>query len=150
MQDLVSTVPQPTSGWALLVAEATWSLVQGDLEESERRAVRAAEAGTAAGEPDVAVVFGVQLFAVRLLQGRLAELVEPAVQLTRRADTVAGHRPGAALALIAAGRLDQAREMALAEDLWGISLEQAWSTAMVLWAMVCSRLGIVRTRGRAL
>ncbi len=142
MRALAATV-QPTSGWALLVSEATWSLVQGDLEASERWAMRAAEAGTAAGEPDVAVVFGVQLFAVRLLQGRLAELVEPSLQLTRRADTVAGHRPGAALALIAAGRLDEARELALAEDLWSISLEQAWSIAMVLWAMVCSRLGIV-------
>ncbi len=143
MRALAATVPQPTSGWALLVSEATWSLVQGDLEASERWAMRAAEAGTAAGEPDVAVVFGVQLFAVRLLQGRLAELVEPSLQLTRRADTVAGHRPGAALALIAAGRLDEARELALAEDLSGVSLEQAWSTAMVLWAMVFSRLGIV-------
>ena len=142
MRALAATV-QPTSGWALLVSEATWSLVQGDLEASEGWAMQAAEAGTAAGEPDVAVVFGVQLFAVRLLQGRLAELVEPSLQLTRRADTVAGHRPGAALALIAAGRFDEARELALAEDLSSISLEQAWSIAMVLWAMVCSRLGIV-------
>ena len=45
------------------------------------------------------------------------------------------------------GREDEARELALAEDLQSIPWEQAWSTAMILWAMVCSRLAIVDRAG---
>ena len=136
-----AAVPQASLRWAWLVAEATWSFVKGDLQASERWAVQAAEAGT--GEPDAFIAIGVQLFAIRHLQGRLGELAEQAVALTRRPEGVAGHRAGAALALIEDGREDEARQMALAEDLQGISLEQAWSLAMILWAMVFSRLHIV-------
>lgn len=140
-----AAVPQASLRWAWLVADATWSLVQGDLQASERLAIQAAEAGT--GEPDAFIAFGVQLFAVRHLQGRLGELAEQSLALTRRQESVAGHRAGAALALIESGREDQAREMALAEDLQGIPLEQSWSLAMILWAMVCSRLRIVARAG---
>ncbi len=136
-----AAVPQASLRWAWLVAEATWSFVQGDLQASERWALQAAEAGT--GEPDAFIAIGVQLFAVRHLQGRLGELVDQAVALTRRPEGVAGHRAGAALALIEDGREVQARELALAEDLQDISLEQSWSLAMILWAMVFSRLAIV-------
>jgi class 3 adenylate cyclase/tetratricopeptide (TPR) repeat protein len=138
-----ASVPNPSLGWASLSNEATWSLVQGDIETSERWAIQASEAGTAAGEPDALIAFGVQLFVVRYFQGRLGEVVEQAVALTRRADSVAGHRAGAALALIESGREDMARELALAEDLQNISWEHGWSTAMVLWAMVYSRLRIL-------
>jgi hypothetical protein len=52
-----------------------------------------------------------------------------------------------ALALLESDREDEARELALAEDLQSIPLEQAWSSAMILWAMVCSRLAIVDRAG---
>jgi class 3 adenylate cyclase/tetratricopeptide (TPR) repeat protein len=139
---VAASLPHPSLGWAWQAAEATWSLAQGEVQTAEEWAIRALEAGTAAGEPDAAVVFGVQLFTVRHFQGRLGELVEQSLQLTRRADSVAGHRAGAALALLEGGREDEARELALAEDLLDIPWEQGWSTAMILWAIVCSRLRI--------
>jgi class 3 adenylate cyclase len=140
---VAASVPHPSLGWAWLTAEATWSLIQGDLEASERWAIQAAEAGTAAGEPDAPIPFGVQLFAVRYFQGRLGELADQSVQIARRGDSLAGHRPGAALALIEGGRKDEARELALAEDLQSVPWEQGWSSAMILWAVVCARLGAV-------
>jgi hypothetical protein len=91
--------------------------------------------------------FGVQLFTVRYFQGRLGELVEQALALTREEASVAGHRAGAALALLEGGRGDEARELALAEDLQSIPWEHGWSSAMILWAMVCSRLRIVDRTG---
>jgi class 3 adenylate cyclase/tetratricopeptide (TPR) repeat protein len=139
--------PLPSSAWAWRVSEATWSFVQGELEASERLAIEAAEIGTGAGEPDAQRTLGVQLFAVRHLQGRLEELVEQAVSLTRRADSLAAHRPGAALALLQSGREAQAHELALAEDLRGIPWENGWSAAMILWAMVCSGLRMVDRAG---
>ena len=144
---VAASVPNPSLGWASLSNEATWSLVQGDLQASERWAIQASEAGTAAGEPDALMTFGVQLFTVRYFQGRLGELVEQAVALTREENSVAGHRAGAALALLEGGREDEARELALAEDLQSIPWEHGWSSAMILWAMVCSRLRIVDRTG---
>jgi class 3 adenylate cyclase/tetratricopeptide (TPR) repeat protein len=146
MRALTASVPQLTTSWGLLIDEATWSLVQGDIETSEQWAIRAAEAGAAAGEPDAAMVFGVQLFTLRYLQGRFGELVDQVIQSASE-EGVAGYRAGVAVALIESGREDEARELALAEDLQSIPLEQAWSTAMILWAMVCSRLAIVDRAG---
>ena len=140
---VAASVPNPSLGWAWLTAEATWSLMQGDLQASERWAVQASEAGTAAGEPDVPISLGVQMFAVRYFQGRLGELADQSVQTARRGDSLAGHRPGAALALIEGGREDEARELALAEDLQSVPWEQGWSSAMILWSVVCARLGAV-------
>jgi len=136
----LAAFPVPSLVWAWRVSEATWSFVQGELEASERLAIEAAEIGTGAGEPDAQRTFGIQLFAIRHLQGRLEEVVEQAVSLTRRADSLEAHRPGAALALLQSGRDDEARELALAEDLRGIPWEQGWSAGMILWAMVCSGL----------
>ena len=147
MRALTTSMPQLTTGWGLLVDEATWSLVQGDIEASEQWAIQAATAGAAAGEPDIALVFGVQLFTLRYFQGRFAELVDQVVQSASEEDAVAGYRAGVALALLESGREDEARELALAEDLQSIPWEQAWSTAMIVWAMVCSRLAIVERAG---
>jgi len=139
--------PLPSFRWAWRVSEATWSFVQGELEASERLAIEAAEIGTGAGEPDAQRTLGIQLFAVRHLQDRLEEVVEQAVSLTRRADSLDGHRPGAALALLQIGREDEARELVLAEDLRGIPWANGWSAAMILWAMVCSGLRMVDRAG---
>jgi class 3 adenylate cyclase/tetratricopeptide (TPR) repeat protein len=135
-----ATAPHASLHWGLLVSEAAWSFIQGDLQGSERWAVQAAEAGT--GEPDAFIAFGVQLFAVRHLQGRLGELADQSLALTRRPESTPGHPAGAALALIESGRAEQAREMALAVNLRGIPLELSWPQAMILWAMVCCRLQI--------
>ena len=147
LRALAASVPQPTIGWGLLVDEASWSLVQGDIEASEQWAIQAFEAGAAAGEPDAAMVFGVQLFIVRHFQGRFGELVDQVVRSASEEDGVAGYRAGVALALLESGREDEARELALTEDLQSIPLEQAWSSAMILWAMVFSRLAIVDRAG---
>jgi class 3 adenylate cyclase/tetratricopeptide (TPR) repeat protein len=144
---MLAAFPVPSMVWAWRVSEATWSLVQGDIGASERLAIEAAEIGTGAGEPDAQRTLGVQVYAVRLLQGRLDEVVEQAVELTRRADSLNGHRPGAALALLQSGQEAQARELALAEDLRGIPWENGWSAAMILWAMVCSGLRMVDRAG---
>jgi class 3 adenylate cyclase/tetratricopeptide (TPR) repeat protein len=140
-----ASVPQASLRWAWLIAEASWSFIQGDLQASEQWAIQAAEAGT--GEPDAFISSGVQLFAVRHLQGRLGELADQALALTRRPESTPGHPAGAALALIESGREGQAREMALAVDLQSIPLELSWPQAMILWAMVCCRLRIADRAG---
>ena len=147
LRALAASMPQLTTSWGVLVDEATWSLVQGDIEASEQLAIQAATAGAAAGEPDAAMAFGVQLFTLRYFQGRFGELVDQVMQSASEEEGLPAYRAGVALALIEAGREDEARELALTEDLQSIPLDQAWSTAMIVWAMVCSRLGIVDRAG---
>ena len=48
-----------------------------------------------------------------------------------------------ALALIENGRVDEARELALAEDLPSVPWDLMWSVTMFLWADACSRLGLL-------
>ncbi len=147
MRALTASMPQPTMSWALLMLEATWSVVQGDLQASEQWALQAVEVGTAADEPDALMMFAAQLFNVRSHQGRLGELAEQAVRDAGEQGSLAAHRPSAALALIEGGREDEAREMLLVEDLQSIPWEQTWSLTMILWAVVCSRLEVADRAG---
>jgi len=144
---VAATVPQPTLGWSWVLLEGAWSCTQGDLRASEQWAIRGAEAGRAIGEPDVLMMLSAQLFNVRSWQGRLGELAEQALREVDAQDSLAAHRAAAALALIEDGREVQAREMLLAEDLQSIPWEQTWSLAMILWAAVCSRLGVRERAG---
>jgi tetratricopeptide (TPR) repeat protein len=142
-----ASVPQPLIAYARLLLESGWALVQGDLQASEQRAIEAYEVGTAAGQADAVMVFGGQLSHVRYSQGRLGELVEQVVQFAGEPDSLSAWRAAAALALIDSGRADEARELALAEDFQSVRWDDTWSTAMVLWAEVCSRLRVLDRAG---
>lgn len=143
LRALAASVPQPHIRRIWLQFESVWALIQGDLQASEQQAIQAFEVGMAAGEPDALILFGGQLTAVRMLQGRLGELAEQAVQLAGEKDSLAAWRAAAALALTEGGRADEAREMLLAEDFQSIPWDQAWSVTVAGWAVVCSRLRIV-------
>ena len=147
VRTLEASVPQPYIAWTRRLTESTWAVVQGDLEASEQSAIEIFEVGTAAGEPDVMVTFGGLITAVRYSQGRMGELVEQILQFAGEPDSVAAWRAGAALALIESGREDEARELALDEDLQSIPWDQTWSIAMFLWADACSRLRILDRAG---
>jgi tetratricopeptide (TPR) repeat protein len=140
LHELSASVPQPHIRRIWLIFESVLAFVRGDLQAAEQLGMQALEIGTAAGEPDALILFGGHLTAVRTLQGRLGELAEQTAQLARESDSVSGWRAGAALALIEVGRSDDARELALAEDLQSIPWDQAWSAALFWWAAVCSRL----------
>ena len=93
------------------------------------------------------LTFGVLLFYVRYFQGRLGEIVEESMRLADAQDNRSGWRAAAALALIEAGREDEARELALAEDFQNVPWDMVWSMAMLLWADACSRLRILDRAG---
>ena len=140
---LSASVPQPHIRRIGLIFDATWAIVQGDLQAAEQGAIQAFELGTAVGESDALILFGALIGAVRLLQGRLGELAEQMVQLAGEPGGVAGWRAGAALALIEDGREDEARELALAEDFRSMPWDQGWPVGAFWWAVVCSRLRLL-------
>jgi hypothetical protein len=144
---LAASVPQPSIAYMRLGLEASWALVQGDLQESERWATAAFEVGTVAREPDAMMLFGADLSHVRLFQGRLGELVEQIVQLVGAQDSLPAWRAATALALIESGRADEARELARVEDFNSLPWDDTWSTTMFFWANVCSRLRVLDRAG---
>jgi class 3 adenylate cyclase len=144
---LAASVPEPLIAWTRLLEESLFALIQGDLQASEQWATQAFEAGTASGQPDAVMMFGAQLSGVRFWQGRFGELVEQIVQFAGEQDGLAAWRASAALALVESGREDEARELALAEDFQSVPWDQTWATAMVLWALACSRLHVVDRAG---
>jgi class 3 adenylate cyclase/tetratricopeptide (TPR) repeat protein len=143
MRTLAASVPEPWIASMRCQLEFCWALVEGDLQASERWAIQTYEVGTAAGQPDVVLLFHAQLFGVRYFQGRLGELAEQMVQLAGEPDRLAASRAAAALALIESGRADEAHELAAAEDFQSIPWDEGWSVGMVVWAEVCSRLRAV-------
>jgi class 3 adenylate cyclase len=146
MRTLAAALPEPYFAWQHLIYESVWELIQGDLEAAERFAIQAFEAGTASGQPDAFTIFGGQLFRVRYDQGRTDELVEQLVQLAAEPDSLAGWRAFAAVALIEAGRTEEARALAVAEDFQSVPWDFLWSLLFV-WADACSRLGLADRAG---
>ncbi len=143
LRSLAAKVPEPFIAYLRLLLEFGWALLQGDLTASEQWATQAHVVGTAAGQPDAAMFFGAHLFHVRYFQGQSGELVEQVMHLADGQGNLRGWRAGAAaLAMIQSGREDDARELALAEDLQGIPRDEAWPIVMMLWADACSRLRI--------
>jgi class 3 adenylate cyclase/tetratricopeptide (TPR) repeat protein len=138
---VADSVPEPTFTFTKLMYESDWACAQGELESAERLALETFEVATKSGQPDAVVFFGAMLFRLRYQQGRAGELVETTVRLAGRSDTNAAYRAGAALALIESGQVEQAVELAIAEDFRAIPRDWNWSWAMFIWADVCARLG---------
>ncbi len=140
MRELATGVPEPFIGYLRLLLEFGWALLQGELEASERWAMKAHEAGTAAGQPDAQAFLGAHLFHVRYFEGRAGELIEQITELA--GGSLSGWRAGAgALALLQGGREEEARELLLAEDFQSIPRNEAWSIVMLLWVDACAQLG---------
>lgn len=142
MRALAEEVPQPAIAFARHLIEFCWALVQGDLDGAEQWAIQGFQIAEASGQPDAAVMVGAQLFQVRYFQGRVGELVEQIAGLAAQPDSLAAWRVAAALALIESDRGEEARELALAEDMRSAPIDQAWCVTMFWWADVCSRLGL--------
>jgi class 3 adenylate cyclase/tetratricopeptide (TPR) repeat protein len=142
MRTLAASIPQPSFAWLRLLNESVWALIEGDLQSSEQLATEAFEAGTASGEPDVAIFLGGQLFTIRVHQGRAGELAEQLAQLAGQSDSLPAWRSSAAISLMQAGRDAEARQLVLAEDFQNVPRDAVWSGTVLGWADACSGLGL--------
>ncbi len=134
--------------WLRLLDEFAWAFTQGDLPSSEQWAIQAFEAATASSEPDAALLFGAQLLAVRLQTGPVRRARRAGGSVRGRAGLPRGWRAAAALLLDREPPEAEARDCALAEDFQSVRWDAAWSAAIVLWAEVCSSLGLEDRAGQ--
>jgi DNA-binding SARP family transcriptional activator len=88
------------------------AIMRGELEEGERLALAGFEAGRRARAFDAQSVLFSQMFGLRRLQGRSAELEEPMRPLLEQFGRIASWRSGWATILADVGRLDEARAAA--------------------------------------
>ncbi len=114
MEVLADELGQPTLKWIGAWPGAAWAMMSGNLSEGEHLAERAYQIGVEAGESDAAVVYGGQLFVIRLYEGRASEIIELLEQSVEAQPTMAAWRAALAAQLCWLDRVEDAR--AIIED----------------------------------
>ncbi|HEX4187004.1 MAG TPA: AAA family ATPase [Solirubrobacteraceae bacterium] len=99
LQDIAAELGQPYVNWVLAYQTSALKLVHGDLAAGERLAERAFQIGQQAEQPDAATFYGVQLFYLRVFQGRGDEMIAMIAQSAEANPAVTALRAGLASAL---------------------------------------------------
>jgi tetratricopeptide (TPR) repeat protein len=147
LRGLGEELGQPILRWPAVYYTAGLAQMSGDLMEADRLAQEAANLGVQAGEPDAFLIFQAQIGGVRVSQGRTAEIIEPLEQAAADNPGIPGFQAGLAVALCDIGRVDEAASMLerVAENGFAsVPHNQAYSTALALWARTAAEAGSKR------
>ncbi len=142
---VIALAPRTGSAFARYLATSMQALLlqrEGRLDEAEAEALHGAEQG-AGVVPDAVAIFGAQILPVRWDQGRLGELADWAAQASAEPGAQLGHRALVPLALIEAGRIEEARralEAGVADGL-PVDANVLFMVGATLWGEACLRLG---------
>ncbi|HXN59886.1 MAG TPA: AAA family ATPase [Acidimicrobiales bacterium] len=137
MGSLAEQLDQPMFNWVLAQWHATRALIAGDTERAEQWATEALQIGADSGQPDAAVVFGMQFMMVSLQRGTLGELIPLIERRIAESSDVSGIVAAIlAVAYVEADRTQDAarllKEFAGAE--FDLPMGMVWLTAMVDFA----------------
>lgn len=133
----------PAFRWYLAMWKSMRALTEGRLEDSERLILEALEVGRPI-HGDVAVFFyGLHLFTLRWLQGRLDEVVEGVAATVERERTSPAMRTVLALAYGELGRIEEARRefRRFAAQDFELPRNFSWPPCLGVLAVTCARLG---------
>jgi DNA-binding CsgD family transcriptional regulator/tetratricopeptide (TPR) repeat protein len=122
------------------------ALAAGDFAAAEAAAERAQAIGAADESPYDAGVYGLQMFAIRRTQGRLAEVAPVLRAVASMPDAPVLWRPGVAALYAATGMLDEAKTVfdALAPDRFAaVARDSVWPACITFLAETCLALGDV-------
>lgn len=151
VETLASTIRQPFYMHNNRVYRAMRAIMEGRYEPAEALAIEAANAGRRMGRGDSAAgIFGMQMFAIRRDQGRLAELEPVLGAFVRERDPEAAWRPGLALMYCKLDRREAARaefEHLAADDFKAVPRDALWPTCL---AYLTELAVYLEDRGRAL
>ncbi|HEY8762952.1 MAG TPA: AAA family ATPase [Solirubrobacteraceae bacterium] len=141
---------QPLYLWHAAVWRAMRALLAGRLEEADRLANEAV-AMAAGGETVTAPqYYAAQLLAIRLEQGRMAELEQPAREFVQSNAQRPAWRAALATLLCELGRTPEAQhevDVLAQEDFEDIEQDGDWMTAITLLADCCADLGDAERAG---
>ncbi len=141
----------PVTSWTALVHRTLQHVLAGRFQEAEAGAQEALAAGQRALVPSAMQYFGVQLFALRHAQGRLAELEPAARELASQFADNAAWRAALAFLYVELGREVEARrelEVLAANTFAALPRDHNWLVALAFCAQVAAVLGDVERAGQ--
>jgi DNA-binding SARP family transcriptional activator len=147
LRALTEQLGQPGLRWHSTYYAAGLAIVHGDMEEAERLADIAAQLGGSSAEPDTAFIYFGQVAAVRVEQGRAAEVVDVLEQAAAANPTVPSLEAAHAAVLCELGRGVEAAptlERNAERNFAHLPLNQAYSSALALWSVVAAEVGSPR------
>jgi class 3 adenylate cyclase/DNA-binding CsgD family transcriptional regulator len=122
---------------------AVLALAAADFATAEQEAERAQARATADGAPYDAGVYGLQMYAIRRAQGRLAEVAPMMRTVAATADPPPMWRPGLAAVYADLGMVDEARSVfaTLVPDRFAaVSRDSVWPASLTFLAETCLAL----------
>jgi DNA-binding CsgD family transcriptional regulator len=137
--------------WQLPLTRATRAMLVGHFAEAEELAAEGLAIGRRAGDQAVELYHAGFIVGLRLMQGRIGELVELLPDLATRFPAASWYRAALAAALAEAGHADQARaEVArlAADDLAAVGRDPAWNWSLGLLALACHHLDNAELAGK--
>jgi tetratricopeptide (TPR) repeat protein len=148
---LADDLAQPTLRWLVGLIATTRTILAGDLEEGERRALAGFELGQASGQFEAPTVLAAFLFLIRYDQGRLGELEERIAERVAAGVSLLSLPALLAVTLCELGRPDEAAEHyeRVVGNLDDLPVDTQWSLVVPGCAMACAQLGD-RPRARLL
>jgi hypothetical protein len=126
--------------WAADALTATRALLEGRLVECEALIARALATSQAVPGGGMQV-YGAQIFALRWLQGRLAEIEPVFTAVAQQSANVTGFRPALAFMHCELGRHEEARRELESLNIDELPRDTSWVTGMTLLAQVAARVG---------
>ena len=143
-REIGEEVGQPALRWAPAYYESCRQQFYGEIESAEAASLQAAGIGHESGQTDALMIVGVQLFAIRYEQGRLAELIELVEQRVAENPGLPTLAATLAFAYSELGRIEEARTIfnrAAADDFASLPFDVGWINGMARYADVAARLG---------
>ncbi len=144
---LADEVGQPTLRWVATWERVLRSSLDGELETAEGHVTDALSIGFESGQPDAALVPGIQLMFLRWPQGRADEIEPMLTQFLDDQIELPGLRAGLAMMYCEGDRFEEARRVLDAEVATGFARSKddpyPLNTA-VMWSHVISDLDHVR------
>jgi tetratricopeptide (TPR) repeat protein len=142
---LNAKVRLPGIAWFLPMWRAMLATAQGRIADGEALAIEAITIAQQSEDLTPLQMFGVQLFAIRAEQGRLAEVESSIRSMVDEFPTIPAWRLGLALLLAENGQHDECRaELAVvcADGVAGIDHDANWTTSMALLAFTSFFVGV--------
>lgn len=126
------------------VYEAVLALAAGRFDDAEQAAERAHAMGESSNTVFDAGVYGLQMFAIRREQGRLAEVLPLMRMLTARQDAQSVWRPGLTMLYAQTGMLDEARrelDVLAPDGFASVPRDSVWPACLAFLAEACIACG---------
>jgi class 3 adenylate cyclase len=145
MTAIAERVTQPTLRWyAAIIARAAMAMVRGDLAEVERNTKQGLKIASDAGEPDAFMLYATQMGVVRLVQGRVSDVValEEFVEANPR---IPAWKASLAWTLCWLGRAGEAAATvaeAAADRFEHVLWDENWLIALAMYADAAAQAGV--------